>query len=171
MSSSPSPFHLGWSTVRSSRTRPRSSRMILSLTKEATSFACAASCNNSATNLTNHLYFTLPVPAAVLVNRRFCAAFPVPPPHGVLFLMGCSNVLFAQAIVQNELFIHNCPHYGVRIREMSLVLDENGNVSRTRQLSTGSTQDLDLCSKLEPSTRDEADTNLQLPCFAAVDFP
>lgn len=54
---------------------------------------------------------------------------------------------------------------------MSLVLDENSNVPRTRQLSARSTQDLDLCSKLEPSARDEADTRLRLPCFTTVYFP
>ena len=69
--------------------------MILSLTREATSFVYAASCNNNATSLTN-FYFPLPaVPAGVLVNRRSCATLPVLLPHGILFLMGCSNVLFA----------------------------------------------------------------------------
>lgn len=61
--------------------------------------------------------------------------------------------------------------YGVRIQEMSLIIDENGNVPRTRQLSARSTQDLDLCSKLESSTGDEADAHLQLSRFTAVDFP
>lgn len=60
---------------------------------------------------------------------------------------------------------------GSEIRGRSLILDENGNVSRTCQLSAGGTQDLDLHSKFEPSTRDEADGHLQLPCFTAIDFP
>jgi hypothetical protein len=45
------PFHLGWSMAQSLRTRPRLSRMTPNLTKEATRFVCAASCNNNATRL------------------------------------------------------------------------------------------------------------------------
>ena len=57
-----------------------------------------------------------------------------------------------------------------QISETSLILDENRNMSRTGQLSAGSAQDLDLRSKFEPPTRDEADGHLQLPCFTTLDF-
>jgi len=62
--------------VRYLRTRLRLSRMILSLTKEARSFVCAASCNNNFTSLTD-FHFPLPLLVAALVNRRFYATPPM----------------------------------------------------------------------------------------------
>jgi len=56
---------------RSLRIRPRLSRTMPSMTKEATSFVCAASCNNNAASLTNS-HFPLPVlTPRLLVIRRF----------------------------------------------------------------------------------------------------
>ena len=54
---------------------------------------------------------------------------------------------------------------------MSLILDENGNMPGTSQLSSRGVQDLDLRSKLKPSAGDETDSHIQLSCFAALDFP
>ena len=59
----------------------------------------------------------------------------------------------------------------VRYHISSFILDENCDVPRTSQLSARRVQDLDLRSKLESPTRDEADSHLQLPCFTALDFP
>ena len=65
-------IHLGWSMVRSLRTRPRLSRMSLSLTKEVTSFVCAAPCNSNATNLADFYFLLLVNPVAVLAKSVLC---------------------------------------------------------------------------------------------------
>jgi len=82
--------------ARSLRTRPRLNRTILSLTKVATSFVYAASCNNNTASLTD-FYFPSLVP--VVIIHRFRATFPVLSPHGDWLPIGCSNVLFAQGTV------------------------------------------------------------------------
>ena len=123
----------------------------------------AASCNNNATSLTN-FYFTYPflgnprvlphVPRALASERLV--------PDGTLERS-------VRRTVQNGLFIYKCSRYGIQIDETSL--DEDGKVSRARQLPARSVQDLDLCPKLEPPTRDEADGDLELPCFTTPDLP
>jgi len=54
--------------ARSLRTRPRLNRTILSLTKGATSFVYAASCNNNTASLTD-FYFPSLVPVAIFVGN------------------------------------------------------------------------------------------------------
>lgn len=75
------------------------------LTKEATSFMYAASCNNSAASLTD-FYFLSPVPTAPLVIRRVYAALPVLSPQDVWFLMEHSNVLFAKGTYYTEWILY-----------------------------------------------------------------
>lgn len=58
---------------RSWRTLPRLSKTILNLTKGATDIVYAASCNNTATHLTN-FYLPLLVPVAGVVNGWFDAS-------------------------------------------------------------------------------------------------
>ena len=84
--------------------------------------------------------------------------------------MECSNVLLAEGTIQNYLST-SARVIGIQIHQTSLIPDENGNVPRTRQLSARSVQDLDLRSELEPPTRDEADSHLQLLCITTLNFP
>jgi len=78
--------------ARSLRIRPRLSRTMLSMTKEAASFVCAASCNNNATNRTDFCFPLFLVALLVLYHTPCILASTrlIPDP----------NILFAEGVVQ-----------------------------------------------------------------------
>lgn len=151
--------------ARSLRTRPRLNRMILSLTKEVTGFVCAASLAD--------FYFHLPVPVILSANPSipFCAVLPVLSLRGICSRLNVRMFCSRKALYRIKYLSTRARVMGPRSTWMSLVLNKDGNVPRTCQLSPKGVQDLDLRSKLKPSTGDETDSHLQLPCFAAQDFP